>query len=286
DRTCATIYPVVRQTTSRKQNSQFTNSKNSRRNNIPRDGNFGFQPELGLSFFPVTLNDLEQTTFTILTIKAALRETLLSVGRRSLTRMSKVRSGTGRSRTEEHRELLLSLFHLPEFEDRTSTGIQISPNIVGPVSVTRNENRNIAFMHELQYLFALMVGSNKKYVDPTAALDLLKDAFLSEEAQQQDISEFSHKLLEWLEDAFQLTIIGERTQDKTENPMVQLFYGTFLTEGYLEAMVYKASPGVDLRTFRGLSIINVGGSRKKIHNKLEFPEIIYMEQVPIQKIKI
>ncbi|CAJ0940369.1 unnamed protein product [Ranitomeya imitator] len=47
------------------------------------------------------------------------------------------------------------------------------------------ENRNIAFMHELQYLFALMVGSNKKYVDPTADLDLLKDErFLSEEAQQ------------------------------------------------------------------------------------------------------
>lgn len=40
------------------------------------------------------------------------------------------------------------------------------------------------FMQELQYLFALMMGSNRKYVDPSAALDLLKGAFRSSEEQQ------------------------------------------------------------------------------------------------------
>lgn len=40
------------------------------------------------------------------------------------------------------------------------------------------------FMQELQYLFALMMGSNRKFVDPSAALDLLKGAFRSPEEQQ------------------------------------------------------------------------------------------------------
>lgn len=39
-------------------------------------------------------------------------------------------------------------------------------------------------MQELQYLFALMMGSNRKFVDPSAALDLLKGAFRSPEEQQ------------------------------------------------------------------------------------------------------
>ena len=39
-------------------------------------------------------------------------------------------------------------------------------------------------MQELQYLFALMIGSNRKFVDPSAALDLLKGAFRSPEEQQ------------------------------------------------------------------------------------------------------
>ena len=46
------------------------------------------------------------------------------------------------------------------------------------------EKRNIVFMQELQYLFALMMGSNRKFVDPSAALDLLKGAFRSPEEQQ------------------------------------------------------------------------------------------------------
>lgn len=40
------------------------------------------------------------------------------------------------------------------------------------------------FMQELQYLFALLLGSNRKFVDPSAALDLLKGAFRSSEEQQ------------------------------------------------------------------------------------------------------
>ncbi|XP_073513101.1 ubiquitin carboxyl-terminal hydrolase 28 isoform X2 [Phyllobates terribilis] len=221
--------------------------------------------------------------------------------------------------------VMQSLFHLPEFR-RLVHSYRISPNILERCR-TRIENRNIAFMQELQYLFALMVGSNKKYVDPTPALDLLKDAFLSEEAQQQDISEFSHKLLDWLEDAFQLTVNGERTPDKTGNPMVQLFYGTFLNEGHLEEKTFSNTETfgqypLQVNGFNNLNECLEGitvegeiehmqngramqyrqerwfiklppvltfelsrfeynqslGQPEKIHNKLEFPEIIYMDR--------
>ncbi|PNI40601.1 USP28 isoform 10, partial [Pan troglodytes] len=37
--------------------------------------------------------------------------------------------------------------------------------------------------------FALMMGSNRKFVDPSAALDLLKGAFRSSEEQQQQSQE-------------------------------------------------------------------------------------------------
>uniref|UniRef100_A0A8C3Y6S7 Ubiquitin specific peptidase 28 n=1 Tax=Catharus ustulatus TaxID=91951 RepID=A0A8C3Y6S7_CATUS len=55
----------------------------------------------------------------------------------------------------------------------------------------------------------------------------------------QDVSEFTHKLLDWLEDAFQLTVNVTNSGDKSENPMVQLFYGTFLTEGVHEGNTFS-----------------------------------------------
>ena len=35
-------------------------------------------------------------------------------------------------------------------------------------------------MQQLRYLFALMVGSKRKYVDPAKAVEILKEAFSSE----------------------------------------------------------------------------------------------------------
>lgn len=39
-------------------------------------------------------------------------------------------------------------------------------------------------MQELRNLFSLMVGSKRKYVDPSRAVEILKDAFKSSESQQ------------------------------------------------------------------------------------------------------
>uniref|UniRef100_A0A8C5L3Y5 Ubiquitin carboxyl-terminal hydrolase 28 n=1 Tax=Jaculus jaculus TaxID=51337 RepID=A0A8C5L3Y5_JACJA len=221
--------------------------------------------------------------------------------------------------------VIQSLFQLPEFR-RLVLSYSLPQNILENCR-SHTEKRNIVFMQELQYLFALMMGTNRKFVDPSAALDLLKGAFRSSEEQQQDVSEFTHKLLDWLEDAFQLAVNVNSPRNKSENPMVQLFYGTFLTEG-----VHEGKPFCNNETF-GQYPLQVNGYRnldeclegamvegdiellpsghsvkygqerwftklppvltfelsrfefnqslgqpEKIHNKLEFPQIIYMDR--------
>ncbi|XP_047235116.1 ubiquitin carboxyl-terminal hydrolase 28 isoform X3 [Girardinichthys multiradiatus] len=123
--------------------------------------------------------------------------------------------------------VIQSLFHLPVFR-RLVLHYHLSEQVLEKCK-SHTDKRNIAFMQELRCLFALMVGSTRRFVDPSAAVELLRDAFRTSEAQQ-DVSEFSHKLLDWLEDAFQLAANGKNAEDKQQNPMVQLFYGTFVTE--------------------------------------------------------
>ncbi|NWW21989.1 UBP28 hydrolase, partial [Falcunculus frontatus] len=137
--------------------------------------------------------------------------------------------------------VIQSLFQLPEFR-RLVLGYSLPQNVLE--SCRHTGKRNIAFMQELQCLFALMLGTWRKFVDPSAALELLRDVFRSAEQPQQDVSEFTHKLLDWLEDAFQLTVNATSPGDKSENPMVQLFYGTFLTEG-----VHEGNPFSKIETF-------------------------------------
>ncbi|XP_027737189.1 ubiquitin carboxyl-terminal hydrolase 28 isoform X7 [Empidonax traillii] len=133
--------------------------------------------------------------------------------------------------------VIQSLFQLPEFR-RLVLGYSLPQNVLESCR-SHTGKRNIAFMQELQCLFALMLGTRRKFVDPSAALELLRDVFRSGEEPQQDVSEFTHKLLDWLEDAFQLTVNVTSPGDKSENPMVQLFYGTFLTEGVHEGNTFS-----------------------------------------------
>ncbi|XP_076432369.1 ubiquitin carboxyl-terminal hydrolase 28 isoform X9 [Peromyscus maniculatus bairdii] len=222
--------------------------------------------------------------------------------------------------------VIQSLFQLPEFR-RLVLSYSLPQNILEN-SRSHTEKRNIMFMQELQYLFALLLGSNRKFVDPSAALDLLKGAFRSSEEQQQDVSEFTHKLLDWLEDAFQLAVnVNSNPRNKSENPMVQLFYGTFLTEGVREGKPFCNNETfgqypLQVNGYRNLDECLEGamvegdiallpsdnsvkygqerwftklppvltfelsrfefnqslGQPEKIHNKLEFPQIIYMDR--------
>ncbi|XP_037697423.1 ubiquitin carboxyl-terminal hydrolase 28 isoform X3 [Choloepus didactylus] len=221
--------------------------------------------------------------------------------------------------------VIQSLFQLPEFR-RLVVSYSLPQNVLETCR-SHTEKRNIVFMQELQYLFALMMGSNRKFVDPSAALDLLKGAFRSSEEQQQDVSEFTHKLLDWLEDAFQLAVNVNNPRNKSENPMVQLFYGTFLTEGIREGKPFCNNETfgqypLQVNGYRNLDECLEGamvegdiellpsdqsvkygqerwftklppvltfelsrfefnqslGQPEKIHNKLEFPQIIYMDR--------
>uniref|UniRef100_A0A8C2MZ93 Ubiquitin carboxyl-terminal hydrolase 28 n=1 Tax=Cricetulus griseus TaxID=10029 RepID=A0A8C2MZ93_CRIGR len=221
--------------------------------------------------------------------------------------------------------VIQSLFQLPEFR-RLVLSYSLPQNILENCR-SHTEKRNIMFMQELQYLFALLLGSNRKFVDPSAALDLLKGAFRSSEEQQQDVSEFTHKLLDWLEDAFQLAVNVKVCLNKSENPMVQLFYGTFLTEGIREGKPFCNNETfgqypLQVNGYRNLDECLEGamvegdiallpsdhsvkygqerwftklppvltfelsrfefnqslGQPEKIHNKLEFPQIIYMDR--------
>ncbi|XP_061449267.1 ubiquitin carboxyl-terminal hydrolase 28 isoform X2 [Rhineura floridana] len=222
--------------------------------------------------------------------------------------------------------VMQSLFQLPEFR-RLVLGYSLPESVLENCQ-SPSKKRNIAFMQELQYLFALMLGTLRKSVDPSAALERLRCAFRSPEEQQQDVSEFTHKLLDWLEDAFQLAVdVNGSSQDKSENPMVQLFYGTFLTEGIHEGKTFSkietfGQYPLQVNGYKNLNECLEGamiewetepssanqsvkygqqrwftklppvltfelsrfefnqslGQPEKIHNKLEFPQIIYMDR--------
>ncbi|XP_051895686.1 ubiquitin carboxyl-terminal hydrolase 28 isoform X2 [Pristis pectinata] len=220
--------------------------------------------------------------------------------------------------------VIQSLFQLPVFR-RLVLSYKVPEN---PHENCRShtELRNLAFMQELRCLFALLVASKRKYVDPSNAVELLKDAFRSSEAQQ-DVSEFTHKLLDWLEDAFQLAASTKNLHKKLQNPMVELFYGTFLAEGIHDGKMFSnietfgqyplqvngfndlheclegAMVVGEIETLHSDQSVRSGqenwftklppvltfelsrfefnqslGRPEKIHKKLEFPHIIYMDR--------
>uniref|UniRef100_A0A3Q3M174 ubiquitinyl hydrolase 1 n=1 Tax=Labrus bergylta TaxID=56723 RepID=A0A3Q3M174_9LABR len=133
--------------------------------------------------------------------------------------------------------VIQSLFNLLEFQRLV---LNYSPPArVHDLPRNQKEHRNLPFMQELRNLFSFMVGSKRKYVDPSRAVEILKDAFKASESQQQDVSEFTHKLLDWLEDAFQMKAEEDREGEKPKNPMVELFYGRFLAVGVLEGKKFE-----------------------------------------------
>ncbi|KAM6970393.1 ubiquitin carboxyl-terminal hydrolase 25 isoform 4-T4 [Aplochiton taeniatus] len=222
--------------------------------------------------------------------------------------------------------VIQSLFNLLEFQRLV---LHYSPPArVQDLPRNQKEHRNLPFMQELRNLFSLMVGSKRKYVDPSRAVEILKDAFKSSESQQQDVSEFTHKLLDWLEDAFQMKAEEDREGEKPKNPMVELFYGRFLAVGVFEGKKFENTEmfgqyPLQVNGFKDLhecleaamiegeieSLHSADNSAKsgqehwftelppvltfelsrfefnqalgrpeKIHNKLEFPSMLYMDR--------
>lgn len=177
---------------------------------------------------------------------------------------------------------------------------------------------------ELRKLFGLLGATERRYVDPSGALALLRDALLPGAAPdgQQDVSEFTHKLLDWLEDAFHR---ADQGREERANPMVHLFYGQYRSEGENEgrpirseerfgqyplqvngfgdlhesleaAVTQEFEPTVDARAPSGqqtwftrlppvlvfelsrFQFNQAAGKPEKIHHRLDFPELLYMDR--------
>jgi len=117
--------------------------------------------------------------------------------------------------------VIQSLFHLPAFRVLV---LNFDPPQHQPKS--EKERKILEFMSELRKLFALLLGSQRKYVDPSRAVGILKGSLGGEGAtqnnmgydnNQQDVSEFTHKLLDWLEEAFKVTPEEEEKGKTVEN---------------------------------------------------------------------
>ncbi|PNI61716.1 USP25 isoform 3 [Pan troglodytes] len=79
--------------------------------------------------------------------------------------------------------VIQSLFNLLEF--RRLVLNYKPPSNAQDLPRNQKEHRNLPFMRELRYLFALLVGTKRKYVDPSRAVEILKDAFKSNDSQQE-----------------------------------------------------------------------------------------------------
>lgn len=140
--------------------------------------------------------------------------------------------------------VIQSLFHLPVF--RRLVLYYIPP--LDPQE-KQEDGYRVSFMTELRILFALMLGSKRKYVDPTKAVQILKEALKyngseSNPGNQQDVSEFTHKLLEWLEDSFKVDHNNSaknmpKRSGNDLNPVVELFFGQSNVEGVYEGKTFS-----------------------------------------------
>ena len=108
--------------------------------------------------------------------------------------------------------VIQSLFHIPTF--RT-----LVLNYTPPcLEVTSEKRRKILeFMSELRKLFSLLLNSQRKYVDPSKAVGILRGSLGGGETSQgyqnqQDVSEFTHKLLDWLEEAFNIRALTDKSE--------------------------------------------------------------------------
>ncbi|NWR49894.1 UBP25 hydrolase, partial [Regulus satrapa] len=135
--------------------------------------------------------------------------------------------------------VIQSLFNLLEFR-------RLVLNFNPPANAqdlprNQKEHRNLPFMRELRYLFALLVGSKRKYVDPSRAVEILKDAFKSNDSQQVNSMYFQSILCGHV--VIGNTYCGQQKfkmdGEKPKNPMVELFYGRFLAVGVLEGKKFE-----------------------------------------------
>ncbi len=183
--------------------------------------------------------------------------------------------------------VIQSLFYLPVFRNLVLNYVPATPT--NGMVEDEKQKKIREFMQELRKLFALMVATQRKYVDPSTAVELLRGtsvgsggssgssggatnsggtaaagSLILADNNQQDVSEFTHIVLEWVEEAFKAPAAaakedevfmmdadadaenedpngGEKKTkaaaappprpDAAENPISKLFYGCMEVEG-------------------------------------------------------
>ncbi|CAL4115811.1 unnamed protein product [Meganyctiphanes norvegica] len=132
------------------------------------------------------------------------------------------------------------LFHIPQFRDLI---LKFNQSVNGEECMSVEENQKISkhLVPSLRRLFALMLGSEKKYIDPVECVTYCQGQQEMRKNAQQDVCEFTHKLLERLEEEYQhLSRMQGVEKESTglhvskdadfDNPIMQLFYGQYKKE--------------------------------------------------------
>uniref|UniRef100_UPI00359021C7 ubiquitin carboxyl-terminal hydrolase 28-like n=1 Tax=Myxine glutinosa TaxID=7769 RepID=UPI00359021C7 len=207
--------------------------------------------------------------------------------------------------------IIQSLFHLPSFRDLVLQ--HTIPDGTMEMESIRDEDKGrkfqppLVFLSHLKELFSQMMVASTSPVDPSHSISSFSQGFAGAHTQQ-DVSEVTHRLLDWLEEAFS-------NGQYERNPMVDLFYGQCLVldpaeesgEGRLEAFgqlplqvagfsclhdslqatlwdgegrehwLTRLPPVLtfDLSRF---AFDAVEGRAQKLHHRLEFPQHLYMDR--------
>jgi len=132
------------------------------------------------------------------------------------------------------------LFHIPQFRDLI---LKFHQSINGEECMSVEENQKISkhLVPSLRRLFALMLGSEKKYIDPAECVTYCQGQQEMRKNAQQDVCEFTHKLLERLEEEYQqLSRVQGMEKESSgfhvskdadfDNPIMRLFYGQYKKE--------------------------------------------------------
>uniref|UniRef100_G3Q9R1 ubiquitinyl hydrolase 1 n=1 Tax=Gasterosteus aculeatus aculeatus TaxID=481459 RepID=G3Q9R1_GASAC len=164
--------------------------------------------------------------------------------------------------------VIQSLFNLLEFQRLV---LHYSPPArVHDLPRNQKEHRNLPFMQELRILFSLMVGSKRKYVDPSRAVEILKDAFKSSESQQM-----WHQAYQNFRETTILMMTGLELFQKTNytEALMHLIYSYQYNKELLSKGQYRGHDDELLGHYRRECLLKVNEQAAAMFESGEEPEV-------------
>ncbi|KAG9486161.1 hypothetical protein GDO78_008964 [Eleutherodactylus coqui] len=157
-------------------------------------------------------------------------------------------------------------------------------------SAVIQEHRNLPFMRELRYLFSLLVSSKRKYVDPSRAVEILKDAFKSNDSQQVSTPVLNYDTLTKGKKFENTEMFGQYPLQVNGFKDLHECLEAAMIEGEIESLHsencsksgqehwFTELPPVLTFELSRFEFNQALGRPEKIHNKLEFPPCLYMDR--------